>query len=787
MVHRRRSSSVVSNIALNIPVLHFENDQSNQEPQKRKPRRSSFDLNIGKLSLEDDERIKSAIDPLNRSEKQSIWGKIQEPYRYFMDISFEDYCLLEDNHEYEDQFLNQIEYNQIQNNKFILDLNSIIGDLDHFFDVNEDVTRETSEFKTKSNDLIKDLEKIQHLHDGLTDRLRVLESLDSIVQNLSKSNSTRSVTKSSFREEILLKLDEAMIFVNDPKYANYKEIEVFKYRFEQCLIRALSMIRNYVIKTIKNIENDTIESIKGLDSAVVINSIINNKFSESMTIIYSPFFELYKRSFGDDDDISNLLEDVYNQYQTTRLKLVKSYIIDPYLKNVDFTDPVNKLTQSVLSFYAGLLGKELEIYEKAFFLPPTELLDGLNNDSNMIQMHRFFESILESMYYSLRNKIIRENDIDTLCDLINIIQSYFIDEQAGDEENTNNLTFYPKPNFEILFKPLLEDVQTRLVFRVQIYLEANIVNYKKTGRELIIENRKEKADTTLTDDQIVKNLEFVESSKMVYPPIIKAIKLLTKIYTLVKPQVFDELAGSIVHLCILSLRNNYGQPDSVDLNAKLYQMESLLWFKNNINMFDIEFVQRDVNLDFSGLKNLFNRFTVRSTTLTSDEHETMFNAIWGSIPSVVNDISDCRIELQIELRNTVHEFIELTSKNFTREIQEILISGQEIQSNTVKSAVGQLQTAIDDYLPRLKTRVFEFISDERIFEFLLDGIQNVIVKQYSEFYDLVLSRDDTLVTELLELDELNRLWAEAVKQLFVAADKDANVEPESDVELDLSE
>lgn len=787
-VNRRRSSSVVSNIALNVPVLHID-DNSVFKRSWAHSRSKSFSSSLDNASdsVTNDLLV---LDPLNNKESSSVWDSVLHPYKAFVDIPFEDYVLLNEDGT-EDEFKTQLEFIKEENSRFLNDLDGIMVHLDRFLEINEEVTNQTSQFKVKSNDMVKDLDELQHTYDGLTERLEIFESLDTIVTKLSKSNTTKSIVRPSFRDDILTKLDEAIIFVNDERHKDYKEIDVFKYRFEQCLIRALSLIRNYLVKTIRNIEADTVGAIKDLkdkSSAVLISSIVNNKFSESISILYSPFVELYQRSF-DNDDVANLLEDVYNQYQKSRSSLVKTYITDPHFDTIKTTGSLSKLTQLSLSFFSTTLDKELEIFEKAFFLPPNEHGVLVTNSTNMVQMHKYFEVLLDPIYYSLRHKIIRESQIDVLCELINVIQSYF---NKNDEFDINNVQLV-RVDYELLFQPILEDVQTRLVFRVQIFLEANIVNYKKTGRELIIENRREAEKEEQAEVSVsLANMDFVTPSKIVYPPMVDAVKLLTKIYTLVKQAVFDILTASVVHLCILSLKSNFGQTTK-DSSIKLYEMESLLWFKDSINMFDIEHVRKDVNLDFSGLRNLFGRFTGYgnySAQLNSTTHASLFDTIWGTIPTVVADYTDCRVELQIELRNVVQEFIELSSEPFVCELREVTMkiqNGETIDNSQVDSAISTLKSCIQDELPRLKVRVDEFISEDRIFEFLLDGVQNVLMKEYKALYEAVTALSESnetyrsLIAEVLEVDEVSKLWADSVKMLFMASTQ------EQDADLALTE
>ncbi|GMM28695.1 Golgi transport complex subunit [Martiniozyma asiatica (nom. inval.)] len=828
-IQRRRAGSVVSEIAMNMPILDdFLILHDGIQNEKIHRRAHSFNEVSFGASAAAESAINNQwryLDPLNLKEKDKIIKLQTKPFNTYVDIPFNDYCLIENEHEPANDFVEYMQLVKNKNNGFLNSVNDIIKDLDNLLEIHDEVTNQTSEFQNKSTDLIGELSKMEKLHNELVEKLSIFETLDPIVSKLNKNNNIKSIMRSN----ILSKLDVAIKFVNDEKHFGYKEIDLYQYRFKQCLIRALSLIRTFLVKSIKNLELDVISSIQLLEdkqSSVMVHALVNTKFLEGMVNLYPYFMELYQRSNINDESF-NLLDDVYNQYFKSRFNIIQTFIINPYILNSEnLSDDLLELSQSNLSFFGKTLEKESEIFEKSFFLTPIDIKLEIDNSTNLTAMNEFMEILLDPLYYLLRNRIIRETKINSLCELITILQAYTESEQQQQqhEENeeiiNNSITGI---DYNKLYAPIIEDVQTRLVFRVQMYVEKNIVNYKRTGKELIIENRKEikskgatkneqegdgyecegkginnsheenfenrKLDQEIDTNEIIFSDSLKDESKiLVYPPILKSVKLLTKIYTLVKQPVFDDLCASIVHLCILSLQSNF--PSSSDsLDSKLYKMKSLIWFKDGIGMFDIEHVQRETNLDFTGLRNLYASFlqTGKAAELNSSQHQTLFDKLWGSIPTIKNDFVDCRIELQIELRNVVHEFIDSMGKNLTLNLQLLtskINHGEKISSNEIHSAVGSFTTAIEGELPRIKECVATYIDESKIFEFLLDGIQDVVVKKYGEFYDAItelsISKEsadnEELISGIIELDEVNNLWADTVKRLFLQQEQSGEME-----------
>lgn len=797
---RHRSSSVVSNIAFNVPILEqFETNSAKIDQTKNQNISANRDFNrirSNSLKLTKKEKpitsTSCTITPLTDAEKTVIWQKQRELNENNIAFDISDEIVIEDleSNLHNDlsllksqEFQDFLYHTRAQNDVFINDVQDIISKLDNLLEIHHSVTAQTHDFQSESTTLINELDSYESLYNDLEETFSIFQDLEPIVKRLNTANNSKIVLKSSFHSNILLKLDRCLQSVNDPKHSKYKDIDSYKYRFKQCMIRALTLIRNYLINYFKTVESKIITKINELpkdkDNSIVIDALINKNFVDNLSSFYNLFVEIYKRTNGN-DEYFNLLDDVYNQYLKTRGTLVFNYIIHPHMQNdVDFNkNDLLTLSNLNLKFFSKLIEKEFEIFKNLFFLPPNEITESIDNSANLTACHKFFETLLDPLYYLLRNKILRETNINALCELVNLLKSY-IEKDLENVDFSEYLDFQQnRIDYEELLKPILEDTQTRLVFRIHKFVESNIVNYKKTGKELIISNKPSVESNSENDDYIDNNL--ILNSNMIYPPIINAIKLLTKIYQLLNQSVFDDITSSIVHLSLLSLENNFSNNTTID--CKLYEIRSLILFKDYINTFEIEHARKETSLDFSGLKKLYSRFWGRKDKieLKSTDHESLFNLILGSIPKVVSDYVDCRIELQIELRNVVHEFIEITAQNFIDDsLSKLKLT--DLTPEKLQTIKTNIISNIQNELPRLKALIKDYIRDTKTSTFLLDGIQEELQTTYTTFYNMVNSSGKgELIENLMEVETLNKAWVDTVKLLFI--DEEDNEEEEGDLE-----
>ncbi|ODV86164.1 hypothetical protein CANARDRAFT_186670, partial [[Candida] arabinofermentans NRRL YB-2248] len=814
---RSRAGSMVQSIALNVPEIESHLNLGKETPDAS----GSF---INPLTTESTEQKQPSIMyPLTEAEKETLWNKQLSAFESDYIVDLMDQFLIDDigNEEFED-FQEYLKLYKNENDKFLSETNTIISDLNDLLAINDQVTLQTIEFQTKSSELIVEVEQLNRLYSDVAKNLMLFESLDPIVQTLNTSSSGNIVLKDSFNEKILKKLDQCLLFVNDPNNSTYKEIEIYKHRFKQCMVRALSLVKNYVISGIAEVEtnlqskiNDEKKKDVGMISAsssIMVDAFTYSQFEEDCVSFQPLIQELYIRAIANEestDEYIGLLNDCYSQYFKSRSNLLR-YIIQNHMNFQASSRSLVQVAQSNIIYFNKLMEKEYNMFKRIFFIDPKKCDDVVDNSTNFSTLNRWFESLLDPLYYLLRNRIIRENNIGELCELISILQNYsevedLDDSEVGEGAYRHEQSLQAKIQLGELFKPILEDTQTRLVFRVHAYVEKHIVSYKKTGKELTIGSRRHKPNNNLVMDndldgminepirppaasnraESIISLESATvnlntSTQSIYPPIIKAIKLLMKIYQLLNQSVFDDLANSVIHLAILSMRDNIGPLNGIE--SKLYQIKNLMFFKEYVSTFEIEYVRKETNLDFSGLKNLFKRFmrsdrsketidkNFSSAVPDDPDSNNFLNMILGTVPKVVNDFVDCRYELQMALRNAVHEFIQESSIIFLEPLKSYPTK------LTLQKTMDKFIKTLKNELPRLKPRIINYVSDSKVLSYLIDGIQEVVLKEYENFYnDVIQNEKSAEVENLVEIDTLISIWAEIVSEMLANGLSDEDV------------
>ncbi|GMF03670.1 unnamed protein product [[Candida] boidinii] len=166
----------------------------------------------------------------------------------------------------------------------------------------------------------------------------------------------------------------------------------------------------------------------------------------------------------------------------------------------------------------------------------------------------------------------------------------------------------------------------------------------------------------------------------------------------------------------------------------------------------------------------------------------------GTIPKVVNDYVDAKYELQMALRNAVHEFIQDASIIFTKELLDIKEKVDKKQYDLVdmQKSMIKLTTTIQNELPRLKPMITHYITDRQVLSFLIDGVQETVHREYEGFYQYIIeTKNKKLIDGLIESDTLTSIWSDIVTDIFTNDNRDDyedEIEDDNDsLALDLSD
>lgn len=249
--------------------------------------------------------------------------------------------------------------------------------------------------------------------------------------------------------------------------------------------------------------------------------------------------------------------------------------------------------------------------------------------------------------------------------------------------------------------------QSRLVFRAHLVVE-DLANFQPT------------------------NKDFLRSK---FPTVDTAITLLSQVYQLLAPNVFNELAHKCVRGVLQSLdiavANKMASSGAPDIEIHLFHIKQLLILQSQIADFDIHnSVVHEV--DFSGIQRLLQVASGRVPGLGQPAGDVnggetnpgrrsfreLLALAWDSIPRVVDIMVDAMEEIFASLRRAVDRlciaFLQLTFK-----VPFNADNMAELRGN-ITTQFGELRQAIAKYT-----------NDVEFTHFLLDSVQEAVMDRYT--------------------------------------------------------
>ena len=467
---------------------------------------------------------------------------------------------------------------------------------------------------------------------------------------------------------------------------------------------------------------------------------------------------------GGDAEYQSLANELYQSYSATRGRLILPLVIKK-MNEISLAPSSSKdvvaFARSSISYIRGICMDEYDLWREWFV---TE--EGLSD---------FLESICEPLYDHLRPRTIHETQILKLCELCTLIQTRYMHD---DEDEISPVDSH-RLDFGTLIQPALEDAQTRLVFLALNILRNDIEFYKPKPEDLdyparmrknavsrnrngqpVLSGRKSSSaapkDLSLVEPNLVENGHdhqlHVVGSHAWYPTLTKAIWLLSRIYRLVnvhvldpptssqllifirQSTVFDDLAHQIVHQTTLSLHSASttlrSRVSSTD--AALFLLSHLLYLKQRIVAFDIEFVTPEVSFDFSSLSTTFAE--LRSSRGGLFNPTAWLRLLGGGalLPRVVANMLDAKVELDGRLRTVINEFTRDAATRMTSPVAGPATAKRDF--NAV-AATKNVRLATEKETRVLRAKLDEYLEDARTKETLVGAVQDQVVENYEDWYE----------------------------------------------------
>ncbi|KAF2099960.1 golgi complex component Cog3, partial [Rhizodiscina lignyota] len=615
------------------------------------------------------------------------------------------------------------------------------------------VEAQTSTFRAQCEGLLQDQKRITTLADEIGENLQYYAYLDPITRRLNAPGAGNFVRGREF-SEMLSNLDACIEYMQS--HPNQREAANYRSRYRLLLTRALTLIRVHFTNSLREIAADVSRRIADRQlNDTTMSALLYAKFRVPAAELKQTGLEIAKRAVpppgaeaGAEAEYQSLMNELYQSYSTTRGRLILP-LITKKMTEISMAPSSSKdlvsFARTAISYVRGICFDEYDLWREWF------------DDEG--GLYDFLEAMCEPLYDHLRPRTIHETQLLKLCELCTLIQTRYMEDEDEDEEDLD----ISRLDFAALIHPALEDAQARLIFLSLAVLRNDIENYKpkpedlnypartrrssvatSKGNQPVLSGRKgsnvprtpvPNTPQVVEEDGVDSAFTFHPKNQDWYPPLRKAVWLLSRIYRLVNSVIFDDLAHQIVHQTTLSIvtASNLISKSASPTDGNLFLLKHLLLLKQQIVAFDIEFVSADVNIDFNSFTATF--FELRERGGLFDPRN------WGRwlVPRVVRDMRDAKGELDGRLRNVINEFTQSVADRMTASLPKSdpanppagQKKGKQIDP---RAATEEVRKQIEKDVPFLRKKLEEYIEDMRTRETLVAAVMDVTVQAYEDWY-----------------------------------------------------
>lgn len=478
------------------------------------------------------------------------------------------------------------------------------------------ISGKTTSLYKASEQLLSDQEKLNTLIINISTYVKYFKEADLIIDKLNAP--TISANNETFFN-LLTKIDENISFVQSNP--TLKESSTYLVKYKHCQSKAINLMEQYIFKVLdKATESilDPKETDKTADAAI---ALFYGRFQSMLPKIKPLIEQIESRSYK------------CQEYDTALTRCQQHYLNH---RGMVLRSSVQKGLESIQDKYngdhCGLVRHSCALLLHASIDEHRLFYQFFSKQSQNLDI--FLESLCTSLYDTLRPFIIHIYHLETLAEICCILRVEMLDEHV--HCNAKALQ-----GFGNICLQLLHDVQERLVFRANLYLQSDVLGYQPSPGDLAYpqklkmmqdiaqsieeENRQMRmkkislssidslssagiepvSRTHLAIDQSMQRSRNSNSPAdlhgMWYPTVRRTLVCLSRLYRCVDRPVFQTLSQEAIMLCVQSIQNARVQIEvkSSLLDGLLFQIKHLLILREQIAPFQVDLTIKEYSLDFS--------------------------------------------------------------------------------------------------------------------------------------------------------------------------------------------
>lgn len=618
----------------------------------------------------------------------------------------------------------------------INDSDELLGHID--FALN-DFTRlkimyEESVSKTRElQDLAEQLTSEQH--SLIVAREKISETLSYFEEYQTLSKKLSSPSHLVINESLAVKLtriDECIAFMQSKP--SYLQSEEYTSKFKFLQHQALFAVKNHILQSIQTTAKEVMpESGQSLSPGDSVFTLFYAQFQASCHRI-NLFVKLIEERTTLDPKYADFLAECHATYVVCRETLMTPVIV------VSLEEMVNSHGRNYCSLVRNSSRMMMHVCRDEFNL--------FNQffSTTSTYFDEFLDSLCLRLYNSLRPIVIHLNHFETLSELCLLIKEEVIDDFVS-------VHSVELKSFGSIMDKLLKDIQERLVYRTNIYIEENIKGYKPSPGDLAYPEKlkmmediaeclaasttpapgtRERSDSVMSN--ALSDISLVSSARnwnqkmvttaspadvhgMWYPTVRRTVLCLTKLYRSLDKPIFQGMSQDVVAACLLSLEDAAEQISSnkTDMDAFLFLIKHLLIVREQISPFHIECTIREVNLNF-------DKFKAAAIDMISAGRESLFSVATNNSllrlflddesPLVAEQVFDPKKILDTKIKRVCERFIRTATEStasslikFVHLIRSMRKTQVSVRSQESFSSPDSLTEQLNAMREQLKTKV----------------------------------------------------------------------------------
>lgn len=185
----------------------------------------------------------------------------------------------------------------------------------------------------------------------------------------------------------------------------------------------------------------------------------------------------------------------------------------------------------------------------------------------------YLASLTSALHRTVRRGLVTVLDLDTLCQIVSVLR----EERSMASSSPTTLAAARS------ISSVIEDAQERLIFCATNSLTKEVIRFKASPSDLdypnklvkISEKKEDESKAEGEEDAVKQQLQVYESW---FPPMRSVLRILSKIFRVVEPKVFEDIALQSVQSCTRSLRDGseYIEKRNGTIHADLFLVKHLL-------------------------------------------------------------------------------------------------------------------------------------------------------------------------------------------------------------------